>query len=105
MCTLSPCRPCIPKVRTLLPACLPACPSACLLAGRAHACLRSRLHAWLSVYPPCPLGADSPSPTFDPCASYRVSAYMNREDVQIALHAIQVCLTLQACVHCTARCT
>lgn len=35
-------------------------------------------------------GAGPPNPLFDPCAWARVGAWFNRQDVQEAIHAIQV---------------
>ena len=43
---------------------------------------------WHLPPPPC---AGPPNPLFDPCASARVGAWFNRQDVQEAIHAIQVC--------------
>jgi hypothetical protein len=32
-----------------------------------------------------------PAPSYDPCASWRAWAYLNRDDVQEALNAVKVC--------------
>jgi hypothetical protein len=35
--------------------------------------------------------AGLPAPSYDPCASWRAWAYLNRDDVQEALNAVKVC--------------
>ena len=67
------------------PGCLPpADHNPCMLTGPPLCvCPNMRLPP-----PPC---AGPPNPLFDPCASARVGAWFNRQDVQEAIHAIQVC--------------
>lgn len=66
-------------------------------------CLRACTHAPScaprpSCWIPVP-GAGLPNPLFDPCASARVGAWFNRQDVQEALHAIQVWVGAPCAAH------